>query len=91
MIYLALFAVSLGNVSVRAFQQINVTHGHYRRIPATSYVFATFDALVFLNLYQVVSDDASVYIAILAMGTGGWMGCFLSMWTTKHLNRRAGL
>ena len=86
MIYLTLFAVTFGNVAVRAFQQINVTHGHYKRIPATSYLFAAFDFLVITSMVRVDPSLLPGLLAVLAMGTGGWMGCFASMRLTGYLN-----
>jgi hypothetical protein len=90
MVYLTLFVVTFGGVAVRAFQQINVTHGHYDRIPVTSYLFATFDVLMLTNIITIVLDGAAIFPAIAAMGTAGWMGCFTSMWLQKHLNERGG-
>ncbi len=90
MTYLLLFLFTFGNVAVRAFQQINVTHGHWKRIPPTSYAFAMFDALVITSIVNVAATGGSLLFAIVAMGTGGWMGCFFSMWLSHHLNRRAG-
>ena len=90
MIYLTVYFLTFGNVAVRAFQQINVTHGHWKRIPPTSYAFATFDVLVVLSLVEVAVGSHSKIYTILAAGTGGWMGCFFAMWLTKHLNKRLG-
>lgn len=85
-LYLVLLVSSFLNVAVRAFQQINVTRGHYWRIPPTSYLFALGDALVMTNIVAVVIQEASITLAVIAMGTGGWMGCFVAMTATRHLD-----
>jgi hypothetical protein len=85
MSYLVLFCITFANVAVRAFQQINVTHGHYRRIPATSYLFATFDWMLITGVVGVSMSGGNMWIAIGAMGTGGWIGCFFSMWLSGKL------
>ena len=88
MIYLSLLAFSFCNVSVRAFQQINVTHGHWHRIPPTSYLFSLADILVVLGIVDIGVNGGSVWLAAFAMGTGGWAGCFASMYLQRWLNGR---
>lgn len=87
MIYFSLLAFSFFTVSIRAFQQINVTHGHWRRIPPTSYLFALGDILVVTGIVNVTTDGGSLWLAAFAMGTGGWLGCFASMFLTRRLNK----
>ena len=88
MIYLTLFAITFGGVAIRAFQQINVAHGHRRRIPVTSYLYATFDVMFFSQMLFVIMNGGNLFLVIVASGTGGWTGCFASMWLTEHLNKR---
>jgi hypothetical protein len=84
--YLLLGVFSFFNVAVRAFQQINVTHGHWKRIPPTSYLFALGDILVIMGIVDIsLMEDGSILLAALAMGTGGWAGCFFSMWLSIRL------
>jgi hypothetical protein len=84
-IYFLVFLFVFGNVAVRAFQQINVIHRHWLRIPPTSYAFALFDVLVVLSLVDVAIEAHSKTLTVFAAGTGGWMGCFFAMWLSKRL------
>jgi hypothetical protein len=86
--YLILFSVTLGNVAVRAFQQINVTHGYYRRIPATSMAFAFFDMLTIGYTATVFIEGGSWLLMWLALGSAGAIGCLGSMWFNKMLRER---
>jgi hypothetical protein len=86
--YLILFFVTLGNVAVRAFQQINVTHGYYARVPFTSMVFAFFDMLTIGYTATVFIDGGSWLFMWMALGSAGAIGCLASMYLNKRLRDR---
>lgn len=86
--YLILFGVTLGNVAVRAFQQINVTHGYYARVPLTSAVFAFFDMLTIGYTATVFIEGGSWLLMWIALGSAGAMGCMASMWFNRKLRER---
>lgn len=83
--YLILFGVTLGNVAVRAFQQINVTHGHFWRVPPTSAVFAFFDMLTIGYTASVFIHGGSWLLMWLALASAGALGCTGSMLLHKRL------
>jgi hypothetical protein len=87
MTYLVLYAVVYGAVAVRSFQQINVTHYHWGRIPITSYVFGLFEVMMYANMIDIVLQGKSLILAVLAMGTGGWTGCFTSMYIAERMGK----
>jgi hypothetical protein len=90
MIYLTLFAFTYGLVAIRSFQQINVTQGYRIRIPPTSYAFAAMEVLTLSNVVTVVVNERSLPLAVLAMGTAGWMGALSSMHVQSKLNGIGG-
>ena len=84
MIYLKLWALSYALVAVRAFQQKNVMGDYYWRALPTSYVFAGMDLMaLYFGLDQFGEDP---WPTVFAMGTGGWMGCWTSMFLHRKLN-----
>lgn len=84
MIWLKLWVLSFLLVAVRAFQQKNVMGDHYWRIIPTSYLFAGADLLtLYLGLTQL---PHAPLLTIFAMGSGGWMGC----WASLYLHRKIG-
>ena len=76
--YLALFAAALILTACKSFQQENVIHRKRRLIPPTSYVFAGAE-LALLGAGVAVISEGSFLAGVAAMGTGAWMGCFISM------------
>lgn len=85
MVYLLLFCVVVVGVSVRSFQQINVTKGHYIRIPPTSYAFAAMEILTVVN---IAKGEYNMLLMIVVMGTAGWIGNYASMWFSGKLDKR---
>ena len=86
--YLQLFLSALGLTSCKSFQQINVTGKKWKFIPPTSYVFACFELLLLSGGVGVVSGEGSILVAAGAMGTGAWIGCFISIWIHDILGAR---
>jgi hypothetical protein len=90
-LYLSLFGATLALVATRAFQQLNVFKHRWLLIPPTSYIFATTELWLFLNVVGVATilgEEPSFQVVLyagVAMGTGGWMGCFLAMWLQGKL------
>ena len=81
MIYLTLFLTSLCLVAIRAFQQLNVFHSRYLLIIPTSYCFAVAEVL----LISKVVNYESLWLTVLAIGTGSFLGCFLSLFINGKL------
>ena len=88
--YLSLFLAALGLTSCKSFQQINVNERKVRLIPPTSYVFALFELLLLKGGFGVISGQGSILVASFAMGTGAWIGCFVSIWIHDRLERGNG-
>lgn len=83
--WLHLFLISICLVGIRSFQQKNVMHDKYFTIVPTSYLFALCDiTLVYHGLQSYV---ISIPMTVLCVGTGAWMGCWLSIFTHKRLHR----
>lgn len=82
--------VTFAYVFLRAFQQLNVVHGHYWRVPLTSIAMGVGDVL--LVVFIVKAD--SILIGV-TNGIGGAAGCVLAMWISarwrKRTNQRAAL
>lgn len=83
MIYLSLFVISFCGVSVRAFQQLNVAHKRYFWIVPTSYLFGVFEVLLIAN----VANYQNLFMTVLALGTGGWAGCYFSLFVNGKLKQ----
>jgi hypothetical protein len=75
------FAGQFLNVFVRAFQQRNVAHLHYKWVMPTSAVFALGDMVVILSVVAV-GPSLTTW---LALAMGGGLGCLLSMKTHERL------
>lgn len=85
MSYLALFATTFCLVAIRSFQQINVIHRHWLRVPPTSYAYAYGDLMTLYLGVDIITAGKSLPMAALFMGTGAWMGCYFSMWVQGRL------
>lgn len=75
--YLTIFLASLVYVFLKASQQINVVKGHYWRVPFISFCMAACEVL---SITLIVSTS---YWAILPLGLGGSIGCWLAMRVNK--------
>ena len=75
-----LFAASFIFVFLKAFQQRNVAFDHYKWIVPTSFGMAITEVYV---IAAIVSTGYSLS-AVLGMGTGGGLGCLLSMYLHKR-------
>lgn len=83
--YFQLFISAVLLTSCKAFQQENVIHRKWRLIPPTSYIFAMAELNLLAGGVSVVLGDESILIGALFMGTGAWIGCFVSMWTHDRM------
>ena len=88
--YVQLFLSALGLTSCKSFQQINVTERKRWYIPPTSYAFAFFELVLLQGGFGVITSGGSILAASVAMGTGAWIGCFISMWVHDVLGERDG-
>lgn len=70
-VFTAMFAL----VFIRAFQQRNVAHLHYRAIMPTSFAFAILDIVV---ITEVVKQGMTAEL-VVPMALGGGLGCMTSM------------
>lgn len=79
-------------VFLKAFQQRNVAFLHYEWVLPISYAMAASEILVMGIVALEVSNKGNLSAAlpfILAVGTGGGIGCVLSMWIHhRFLTRR---
>lgn len=89
-ILLGIFAVSFVKVAARSFQQLNVVHGRFFTVVPVSYVMAFSE--IFVTGYgaaQIVDGNYTQAAMVgLVYGTGGWMGCWLSMWADKKMVKK---
>lgn len=70
-------------VFLRAFQQLNVTGGHYWRVPAASILMGVGDVILIL---LIVKAD-TLWIGV-TNGLGGMAGCWLAMYLDHRLGKR---
>ena len=88
--YVQLFLSALGLTSCKSFQQINVTERKIWYIPPTSYAFAFFELVLLQGGFGVSSSGGSIAVASIALGTGAWIGCLISIWVHNFLGARDG-
>lgn len=90
LILLSIFIVSFIKVAARSFQQLNVVRGRFFTVIPVSYVMAFSE--IFVTGYgaaQIVSENYTQAALVgLVYGTGGWMGCWLSMWADNKMVRK---
>lgn len=72
---LLVFIANFVNVFVRAFQQRNVAHLHYKWVIPTSAMFALGDMIVISSVAMLGPSP----IMWLALALGGGLGCLASM------------
>lgn len=82
MTLLAAFAAAFVGVSLKAFQQLNVVRGRFWWVPPVSYGLACAEVFI---ISQVATSGENMAGLIAAIGTGGWMGCFVSMWIDRRI------
>jgi len=75
MIELLAFGATLVRVFARAFQQLNVTRGHYLPIIPTSYVMGFLEVII----VSLIVMEGFSWPLVFAIGTGGWTGAILAM------------
>lgn len=69
-----LFAVTLGLVFVKAFQQRNVAHGHTKLVPITSCVFAALEIASIGIIAQAFIGGGNLLHTWAALAAGGAIG-----------------
>lgn len=80
MIYLGAFLAAFVGVGLKAAQQLNVVHEKFALIPFFSYGLAISEVLI---IASVVHDRSP--LIVFCIGTGGWMGCWLSMFIHRRV------
>lgn len=88
MTYLLLWLIAWGGVFAKSYQQLNVAGGHKRRVFLTSYIQALSLVYTTSGILEVINNDGLLLLAVLASGTGGWMGCYCAMDFSAYLNKR---
>jgi hypothetical protein len=75
-----------GYVFLRAFQQKNTGHSKYLWMLPTSYGMAYCDVYVGGAIVSVFLGQMDRNIAVLTMGTAGWMSCMLATYLHNRWN-----
>lgn len=79
-----LFANSFAYVTLKALQQKNVQGGHYIGVGPISF------GMAFCEVYGItafVTSGESKWLAALAIGSGGWLGCVVAMWAHDKIRK----
>ena len=84
MIYASAFLAAFIGVALKAMQQLNVMRGRYWLVPAFSYGLAVAEVVI---IGQVAKDQGSLGWLMFWIGTGGWMGCYLSMFIDRRMDK----
>jgi len=79
---LGMFFAAFCVVALRAFQQQNVIHGHYKLAVATSY------GLAFADIAIVLAVVATGWPAAIWIGTGGAFGVTFAMFMHSRFIRK---
>lgn len=82
MTHLAAFAAAYVMVALKSTQQISVIRGRWWWVPPVSYGMAACEIII---ISQVATNGESMAGLIAAIGTGGWLGCFTSMWIDRRV------
>lgn len=82
MIYLALFFAAFVQVGLKSTQQLNVFKGLYKAIMPVSMLMAAAEVYIIFS----VANQGSLWASILAMGTGGGLGCISAMYIHNRLS-----
>ena len=70
-------------IGLRAFQQLNVTHGRYLWVPPAT---ASMAVMEILSVVTLVKSD-SLWAAV-PMTLGGVLGCWLAMYANSRIKER---
>lgn len=73
---LLVFFASFASIAVKAFQQRNVAFLHYRWVTPASFVLAGMDVFVISS----IAVAGASWSLLVAMGSGGSLGCLASMY-----------
>lgn len=80
-LFFGIFLANFGFIFLKAFQQLNVTKGHYGWVMPTSMVMATAEVFV---IFSVASSGFSP-TTVLSCGLGGGLGAMASMYIHKKI------
>ena len=88
MTYLTVFCLTLGLVSVKAFQQRNVAHGNTRLIVPTSFVFAALEIPTIGIIAAAYARGDNLVLLILAAGSAAAIGCLAAIGLHRRIAGR---
>jgi hypothetical protein len=77
-------SVTFVYVFLRAFQQKNVMHSNYKWMVPTSYGMGVCDVYLIVS---IANGNHVLYMAALAMGTGGAAGSVMATYLHNRWNR----
>lgn len=84
MALLILFAVSIGNVFILAFQSRNINSGQYAYAACGSIGIGMSQAFVWAS----VNNSHATWVEALVYSVGGGIGCVTAMWTHRRMMAR---
>lgn len=89
MVWLLVFCLAFVGVAAKAFQQRNNVFENWFSIVPVSYILASMEVLTtgVIAVEFVKHGPLSAPWLILAMGTGGWFGCFFAIYLHKRIHR----
>ena len=80
-VFFGVAGANFGFIFLKAFQQLNVTKGHYWWVMPTSFMMAIGEVYVVFN----VAQNGFTLSTILSCGLGGGLGAICSMFVHKKL------
>lgn len=80
-LFLGIFLANFGFIFLKAFQQLNVTKGHYGWVLPTSMTMALAEVFVIFS----VASEGFTPTTVLSCGLGGGLGAMLSMFIHKRI------
>lgn len=83
MTYLLAFLGSFVYVAFKASQQVSVVTQRWSWVPVGSYGMAACEILI---VSSIASHAENMLLLWFCLGTGGWMGCYLSMFIDRRMN-----
>lgn len=83
-VFFGVAGANFGFIFLKAFQQLNVTKGHYWWVMPTSFTMAIAEVYVVFN----VAQNGFTLSTVLSCGLGGGLGCLCSMFVHNKLVER---
>lgn len=80
-VFFGVAGANFGFIFLKAFQQLNVTKGHYWWVVPTSFAMAIGEVYVVFN----VAQQGFTLSTVLSCGLGGGLGAICSMFVHKKL------